>query len=95
MGAFIRISRQKCYITADVSTYSIYEVNTLGLPANFNNALCTLSSYGFLPGEVAVPGMPVSPAPFYESNPRGQDTAQRIAFPANASSATHMHLKTT
>ncbi len=93
---FIRISKQKCYVTADVSTYSIHEVTALGTPANFNQALYLVYD-GFLPGEIEtptfeirqkdggpVPGMSASLGmPQYEGSPQVGDIAQRIAFPVN------------
>lgn len=94
IAPFIRVSKQKCYFTADVSTYSIHEVNALGTPANFLDALYLVFD-GFLPDEIgspaveledlngeSVPGMSVTlGAPQYESNPQTKDIAQRVAFP--------------
>ena len=95
---FIRISKQKCYVTADVSTYSVYEVDALGPPSNFNDALYVVCD-GFLPDEVitptidvrrqnnsSVPGMSVSlGSPQYEGDPPVKDMSQRIAFPVKVS----------
>lgn len=92
---FIRVSKQKCYVTADVSTFSVHEVDALGPPANFDNALYVVYD-GFLPDEVSepgvavrwrndqtVPGMSVEVVgpPLYEGNPLVKDVAQRIAYP--------------
>jgi hypothetical protein len=93
-ASFIRISKQKALITADISTYSVQEVQALGTPAHFSNALYLVYD-GFLPDEVAIPavtlkrvnnsavtGMTVSVgAPLYEGGAQNKDTAQRIVFP--------------
>jgi hypothetical protein len=99
LAKFIRVSKQKCYITADVSTFSIHEVDALGPPpSNFNNALYVVYD-GFLPDEVSVPtygiawkgggnvpGMDASfGAPLYEGDPQVKDVAQRIAYPVHIS----------
>lgn len=99
LAPFIRVCKQKCYITADVSTYSIHEVDALGPPSNFNNALFVVYD-GFLPDEIvgaparsiawkeggSVPGMDATfGAPLYEGNPQAKDIAQRIAFPVKVS----------
>jgi Domain of unknown function (DUF1929) len=95
---FIRVSKQKCYITADVSTFSIHEVDALGPPSNFQNALYVVYD-GFLPDEATPPtldlrrknnqqllGMSVSlGSPLYEGNPQTKDIAQRIAYPVHVS----------
>lgn len=95
---FIRISKQKCYVTSDISTYSVYEVDALGPPSNFNSALYVVYD-GFLPDEVGTPtvavrrqndtavlGMSVSlGSPQYEGDPQVKDVAQRIAFPVHVS----------
>jgi hypothetical protein len=91
---FIRVSRQKLLISADISTYSIHEVEALGTPADFNNALYVVFD-GFLPHEVttptytfrrpdnsAVPGMEASfGPPKYEAGSQHADVAQRVVYP--------------
>jgi hypothetical protein len=93
----IRISRQKAFITADISTYSAQEVAALGTPALFEYALYLVYD-GFLPGEVVtptyslrwkdtnevVPGVSaVLGSPQYEAGVGAKDTAQRIAYPVH------------
>ena len=94
---FIRISKQKLLISSDISTYSIHEVNAVGLPAQFNEALY-ITCDGFLPGEVTtptvyftkqdhdtpVPGITATlGAPLYESDSQNLDVAQRITYPVH------------
>jgi hypothetical protein len=93
-ASFIRISRQKPLISADISTFSVQEVQALGLPAEFSQALFLVYD-GFLPDEVTtptisirradntnVPGMTATlGAPLYEGGFENKDTAQRIVFP--------------
>lgn len=93
---FIRLSKQKCYVTADVSTFSVHEVDALGTPANFDNALYVVYD-GFLPDEVSVPSRSLAwqgggsvpgmdamfGAPLYEGDPQAKDIAQRIAYPVH------------
>ena len=93
---FIRISKQKLIVSADISTYSIHEVDALGTPAAFNAALYVAAD-GFLPAEVSAPSLdllfqnndPVPGvtlnlgAPKYEAGSQSEDTAQRIVYPVN------------
>lgn len=93
-AAFVRLSRQKIVFSADISTYSVYEVEALGLPAQFEQALY-LACDGFLPSEVTTPtydllrpdstpvdGMSaVFGTPTYEAGASSADTAQRIVYP--------------
>ncbi len=94
LAKFVRLSWQKALISADISTYSVQEVEALGTPASFNNALY-LAYDGFLPDEVSapdisirrpdnsqVPGMTQSlGAPLYEAGTQAKDSAQRIVYP--------------
>lgn len=94
LARFVRLSRQKALISADVSTYSVQEVAALGTPAHFENALYLVYD-GFLPSEVtppsitirrpdnsAVPGMTYSlGTPLYEAGSQAEDVAQRIVYP--------------
>jgi hypothetical protein len=94
----IRLSKQKCYFTADISTYSIHEVDALGTPANFNNALYLVFD-SFLPDEIGNPtlslsrqnGSPVPDmsvalgAPQFEGNLNVKDIAQRVVYPVHLS----------
>lgn len=93
---FIRISKQKSYITADFSTFAKSEIDALGTPANFDNAAYVVYD-GFLPDEAttpthslvweddqnaAVPGVGVEfGAPKYEGGFENKDTAQRVVYP--------------
>ncbi len=91
---FIRLCSQKCFFTADISTYSIHEVDALGTPANFDSAMYLVFE-NFLPSEIGNPtldlrgpgGVAVEGITLelgsaqYESNPNVADVAQRIAFP--------------
>jgi hypothetical protein len=93
-AAFIRISKQKALVSADISTYSVHEVEALGTSAVFDQALFVVYD-GFLPDEVeeptltlrrpdntAVPGMSATAgAPLYEGGQQNKDTAQRVVFP--------------
>jgi hypothetical protein len=98
LAPFIRVSKQKCYITSDVSTFSVHEVDALGPPSNFQNALYVVYD-GFLPDEVSTPTRNVAwegggnvpdmdgsfGAPLYEGDPQAKDIAQRIAYPVTIS----------
>ena len=53
-ASFIRVSKQKLVISADISTYSIFEIDALGPPADFDAALFVVAD-GFLPSEVTTP----------------------------------------
>jgi hypothetical protein len=91
---FIRISHQKALISSDISTFSVQEVQALGLPAQFPQSLYLVYD-GFLPDEVTtptfslkypnntdVPGMSATlGAPLYEGGFQNKDTAQRIVYP--------------
>lgn len=91
---FIRLSRQKLVISAEISTYSILEVDALGPPANFDDALFVVFD-GFMPHEVTplewslrlpnsqdVPGVEVTfGPPSYEAGSDKPDIAQRVAYP--------------
>lgn len=92
-ASFIRVSKQKLVISADISTYSIHEVEALGTPAQFTDALYVVAD-GFLPSETTtptyqllwtdnspVPGVTVTfGPPKYEAADQ-PDTAQRIVYP--------------
>lgn len=94
LASFIRVSRQKLVISADISTYSIFEVEALGTPAQFNDALFVVAD-GFLPSEVTtptylllrtdnspVPGVTATfGAPAFEAGADQADVAQRIVYP--------------
>ena len=94
LAAFVRLSRQKALISADISTYSLLEVEALGLPAEFPTGLYLVYD-GFLPSEVSPPDVTLrrpdnsAPpgltwelgAPVYEAGAGAEDVAQRIAFP--------------
>ena len=94
VAPFIRLSKQKLYITADVSTYSVFEVEALGPSGKFEDALWVILD-GFLPGEAeepertfvnlngdAIAGIETDVgAPQYESDPANLDAGQRIAYP--------------
>lgn len=96
VAPFIRISNQKCYITEDISTYSIHEVQALGTPAVFAQA-CYVVFDAFLPDEVDEPtiqfltleGNVISGINYgigaveYESSAQDKDVAQRIAYPVH------------
>jgi hypothetical protein len=91
---FIRISHQKALISADISTFSLQEVQALGTPAEFPEALYLVYD-GFLPDEVTTPTFSIKRAddtdvpgmsatlgvPLYEGGFDNKDTAQRIVFP--------------
>ena len=94
VAPFIRISSQKCYITEDISTYSIHEVEALGTPAVFAEA-CYAVFDAFLPDEVVEPsiefvtleGDSIGGLAYgiggveYESSSQDKDVAQRIVYP--------------
>jgi hypothetical protein len=94
LAKFIRVSKQKLVISADISTYSVHEVEALGTPATFNNALYIVCD-GFLPQEVTAPTITIRrsdnskvsgmeamlDAPKYEGDPQNKDIAQRIVYP--------------
>ncbi|HEU5280296.1 MAG TPA: galactose oxidase-like domain-containing protein [Gaiellaceae bacterium] len=91
---FVRVSKQKLVVSADVSTFSIFEVDALGPPSQFKDALY-VACEGFLPSEVTapdwqllrpdnspVPGMSASfGPPKYEAGKDQADVAQRIVYP--------------
>lgn len=93
-ASFVRLSRQKLVVSADISTYSIHEVDALGPPAVFEEALFVVFD-GFMPHEVVpieyslrlpggdpVPDLEVSlGAPQYEAGSDQADIAQRIVYP--------------
>lgn len=92
---FVRLSSQKCFITEEVSTYSVHEVVALGTPALFAPALFVVFD-GFVPGEVTKPslefvnaGQPVSGIEYsvgsalYEGDPQDIDVGQRVSYPIN------------
>lgn len=58
-ASFIRICSQRLILITDRSTFSTHEVQALGTPATFTNALYVILE-GFLPSEVGSP--PVTPA---------------------------------
>lgn len=57
-SSFIRICSQRLLLITDRSTFSVHEVQALGTPATFTNALYVILE-GFLPSEVGNP--PVTP----------------------------------
>ena len=93
---FIRVSDQKALTSLDVSTYSIYEVQGLGTPAKFTDAVYLVYD-GFLPHEVVkptvslrwpngtlIPGVQATVGPpLHEGNPLDPDIAQRIVYPVD------------
>ena len=96
LAAFVRLSRQKAYVTADVSTYSSQEVDALAL---FEDALYAVYD-GFLPHEVStpsytirwkdsgstVPGITLAfGSPAYEAGSAAEDIAQRVVYPCDVS----------
>lgn len=95
-ASFIRVSRQKLFVTADISTFSIHEVDALGPPSLFTDALYVTAD-GFLPSEVStptyllqlnnndpVPGVTVTfGAPKHEGGADQMDVAQRIVYPVS------------
>ena len=96
LAPMVRISRQKCYITEDIATYSVQEAEALGYPAVFADALFVVFD-AFLPDEVEEPqltfrtlgGDPVSGITYgiggarYETSAQDIDVAQRIAYPVH------------
>ena len=94
LAAFIRVAKQKLVTSANNSTFSIHEVEALGTPALFPDALFVVAD-GFLPSEVTTPtyqlrwsnGGPVPGvtatfgAPKFEAGANQADLAQRIAYP--------------
>lgn len=95
-ASFLRVSKQKLLVSADVSTFSIHEVDALGTPAAFTESLYVVAD-GFLPSEVTpptyqllyqdnepVPGISVAfGQPKYEAGSQQADVAQRIAYPVH------------
>jgi len=95
-ASFIRLSQQKLLVSADISTYSIYEVDALGPPSDFENALYVVFD-GFMPHEIEpiehrlfmpngedIPDVEVTyGAPSYEAGSDKADVAQRIAYPVH------------
>ena len=96
-ASFIRVSQQKLVVSADISTFSIHEVDALGTPAQFFDALYVAAD-GFLPSEVTtptymllyssdnapVPGVTASfGQPKYEAGSQAADVAQRIVYPVH------------
>ena len=93
-ASFIRLSKQKLIVSADISTFSIFEVDALGPPSEFPDALYVACD-GFLPSEVTtpdwvllrpdnspVPGMSAHfGSPLYEAGSDQGDVAQRIVYP--------------
>ncbi len=94
LARFIRVCDQKALVSSDISTFSVQEVQALGTPAAFPQALYLVYD-GFLPDEVTtptfslrradnsnVPGMSATlGAPLYEGGFQNKDTAQRIVYP--------------
>ena len=93
----IRISKQKPIFSVDFDKFARSEVDALGTPATFTDALYLVYD-GFLPGEVTTPSrsivwkdtnMPVPDikttlgATKYEGGFSNKDVAQRIVFPVN------------
>ena len=94
---FIRISKQKSLYSVDFDKFAKSEVDALGTPADFNNAVYLVYD-GFLPGEVTTPthsivwkdnnsAVPGIKATFgttkYEGGANNKDVAQRIVYPVN------------
>ena len=93
---FVRLSKQELVVYADISTYSIHEVDALGFPAQFNNALSVVFD-GFLPHEVTTPtytlryqddsivqGMTANfGPPSFEAGSQHADVAQRVVYPVH------------
>ena len=94
-GGVIRISKQKRWSPADISTYLVHEVEALGTARACSARRCLVVYDGFLPDEVKaptstrwrpttalVPGHAVKAARLaYEGGQQNKDTAQRIVFP--------------
>lgn len=95
-ATFVRVSRQKLTISADISTFSRFEVEALGTPAHFSSVL-HVAADGFLPSEVSTPTFQLLytnnqnvpdvtigvGAPKYEAGPQHTDIAQRIVYPVH------------
>jgi hypothetical protein len=95
-ASFVRVSRQKLVLSADVSTFSIHEVDALGTPATFSSAVYVAAD-GFLPSEVSaptfdllwqnndeVPGITLAVGTAkYEAGSAAGDVAQRIVYPVH------------
>ena len=95
-ASFIRVSKQKLFVSADISTFSIFEVDALGPPSEFKHALYVACD-GFLPSEVTTPEWQLlrndnSPVPGmsakfgaakYEAGSDQGDVAQRIVYPVH------------
>lgn len=93
-ASFIRLSRQKLVVSADISTYSIQEVDALGPPSTFEQALFVTFD-GFMPHEIVpishrlflpngedAPDIEVSfGTPAYEAGSDKADIAQRVTYP--------------
>lgn len=94
---FIRISKQKALYSVDFDKFAKSEVDALGIPAKFNNAVYLVYD-GFLPGEVTdpthsfvwkdnnatVPGIKATLGTTkYESGANNKDVGQRIVIPVN------------
>lgn len=97
-ASFIRVSKQKLVISADISTFSIFEVDALGPTSTFPGALSVVFD-GFMPHEITllsceltlpnggnVPDVDMSIGnAHYEAWQDKADIAQRIAFPVTLS----------
>jgi hypothetical protein len=93
---FIRLTKQKCTVTADISTYSIHEVDALAPPKQLDDALFVVFD-AFLPGEVTTPSVtiddgngqtvagmePILGAPKYEGGAQNVDRQQRVVYPVS------------
>lgn len=94
---FIRICGQKPLFSVDFDKFAKSEVDALGTPANFNNAVYLIYD-GFLPDEVStpsrsivwkdtneeVPGISTTLGPAkYEGGAENKDVSQRIVFPVH------------
>lgn len=91
---FIRITKQKCMATVDVSTYSVHEVTAMPAPKQFDQALFLVYD-GFLPDEVSQPTIAIEEgageaapgieavlgAPKYEGGAQNKDRQQRVVYP--------------
>lgn len=93
----IRISKQKALFSVDFDKFAKSELDALGTPATFNDAVFLVYD-GFLPGEVTTPSRSVvwkdngNPVPGvsttlgptkYEGGFDNKDTAQRIVIPVH------------
>ena len=95
-ASFVRVSQQKLVLSADISTFSIHEVDALGTPAR-SAAPSTSSPTGSSPprsphrridllcqNNDEVPGISLTVGPTkYEAGSTAADIAQRIVYPVH------------